>query len=202
MKKRSTLNLIASSVLLAAATVMISACSESKPQFTAIDVTGADYAKDFALTDHNGQQRSIKDFAGKVVVVFFGYTQCPDVCPTTMAELAEVKKLLGPDGGKLQGLFVTIDPERDTPEVLKNYMANFDPTFLALYTTPDKLALLAKDFKVYYKKVEGKTPTSYTMDHSAGSYIYDTQGRLRLYTRYGSGAGAMASDIKLLLGAK
>ena len=134
--------------------------------------------------------------------MFFGYTQCPDVCPTTMAELAEVKKLLGPDGGKLQGLFVTIDPERDTPEVLKNYMANFDPTFLALYTTPDKLALLAKDFKVYYKKVEGKTPTSYTMDHSAGSYIYDTQGRLRLYTRYGSGAGAMASDIKLLLGAK
>ena len=202
MKKRSTLNLIASSVLLAAATVMISACSESKPQFTAIDVTGADYAKDFALTDHNGQQRSIKDFAGKVVVVFFGYTQCPDVCPTTMAELAEVKKLLGPDGDKLQGLFVTIDPERDTPELLKAYMANFDPTFLALYTTPDKLALLAKDFKVYYKKVEGKTPTSYTMDHSAGSYIYDTQGRLRLYTRYGSGAQAMAADIKLLLGAK
>ena len=202
MKKRSTLKLIASCLLLAAATVMISACSESKPQFTAIDVTGADYAKDFALTDHNGQPRSIKDFAGKVVVIFFGYTQCPDVCPTTMAELAEVKKLLGADGGKLQGLFVTIDPERDTPVVLKNYMANFDPTFLALYTTPDKLALLAKDFKVYYKKVEGKTPTSYTMDHSAGSYIYDTQGRLRLYTRYGSGAGAMASDIKLLLGAK
>ena len=202
MKKRSTLKLIASCILLAAATVMISACSESKPQFTAIDVTGADYAKDFALTDHNGQQRSIKDFAGKVVVVFFGYTQCPDVCPTTMAELAEVKKLLGPDGGKLQGLFVTIDPERDTPEVLKNYMANFDPTFLALYTTPDKLALIAKDYKVYYKKVEGKTATSYTMDHSAGSYVYDTQGRLRLYTRYGSGAGAMASDIKLLLAAK
>ena len=202
MKKRSTLKLIASCILLAAATVMISACSESKPQFTAIDVTGADYAKDFALTDHNGQPRSIKDFAGKVVVMFFGYTQCPDVCPTTMAELAEVKKLLGPDGNKLQGLFVTIDPARDTPVVLKNYMANFDPTFLALYTTPDKLALLAKDFKVYYKKVEGKTPTSYTMDHSAGSYIYDTQGRLRLYTRYGSGAQAMAADIKLLLGAK
>ena len=199
MNKRRALKLIASSILLTAATVMISACSESKPQFTAIDVTGADYAKDFALTDHNGQPRSIKDFAGKVVVMFFGYTQCPDVCPTTMAELAEVKKLLGPDGDKLQGLFVTIDPARDTPEVLKNYMTNFDPTFLALYTTPDKLATLAKDYKVYYKKVEGKTPTSYTMDHSAGSYIYDPQGRLRLYTRYGSGAQAMAADIKLLL---
>ena len=186
-------------VLLAVAIGMTSACSDQKPQFAAIDITGADYAKDFALTDHNGQPRSLKDFAGKVVVLFFGYTQCPDVCPTSMTDLAEVKKLLGADGDKVQGLFVTIDPERDTPEVLKAYMANFDPTFLALYTTPDKLALIAKDYKIYYKKVEGKTPTSYTMDHSAGSYIYDTQGRLRLYTRYGSGAAAMASDIKLLL---
>ena len=199
MNTRSTLKLIASGILLATTALMMSACSEQKPQFVAIDVTGADYAKDFALTDHNGRPRSLKDFAGKVVVLFFGYTQCPDVCPTTMTELAEVKKLLGADGDKLQGLFVTIDPARDTPEVLKAYMANFDPTFLALYTTPEKLALLAKDYKVYYKKVEGKTPTSYTMDHSAGSYVYDTQGRLRLYTRYGSGAPAMASDIKLLL---
>ncbi len=162
-------------------------------------MTGADYAKDFALTDHNGQPRSIKDFAGKVVVMFFGYTQCPDVCPTSMVELVEVKKLLGKDGDRLQGLFVTLDPERDKPAMLKEYMANFDPTFLALYTTPDKLAAVAKDFKVYYKKVDGKTPTSYTMDHSAGSYVYDTQGKLRLYTRYGSGAPALAADIKLLL---
>jgi protein SCO1/2 len=178
----------------------LSACSDNKPQFSAIDVTGADYAKDFQLTDHNGQPRSLQDFRGKIVVLFFGYTQCPDVCPTSMTELAEVKKLLGADGEKLQGLFVTVDPARDTPDMLKAYMANFDPTFLALYAaSPEKLAALAKDFKVYYKKVEGKTPTSYTMDHSAGSYIYDTQGRLRLYTRYGSGAPAMASDIKLLL---
>jgi len=174
-------------------------CSERGAQFTAIDVTGADYAKDFALTDHNGQSRSLKDFRGKVVVMFFGYTQCPDVCPTSLSELAEVKKLLGADGGKLQGLFVTVDPQRDTPEVLKAYMGNFDPEFLALYTSPEQLAVLAKDYKVYFKKVEGKTPTSYTMDHSAGNYIYDTQGRLRLYTRYGSGAPAMAADIKLLL---
>lgn len=200
MSKRNTLKLIASGTLLAGIIGILSACSDSKPQFAAIDVTGADYAKDFQLTDHNGQPRSLQDFRGKIVVLFFGYTQCPDVCPTSMTELAEVKKLLGADGEKLQGLFVTVDPARDTPELLKAYMANFDPTFLALYTaSPEKLAALAKDYKVYYKKVEGKTPTSYTMDHSAGSYIYDTDGKLRLYTRYGSGAPAMASDIKLLL---
>lgn len=200
MSKRNTLKLIASGALLAGMIGILSACSDNKPQFTAIDVTGADYAKDFQLTDHNGQPRSLQDFRGKVVVMFFGYTQCPDVCPTSMTELVEVKKLLGADGDKLQGLFVSVDPARDTPELLKAYMANFDPTFLALYAgSPEKLAALAKDYKVYYKKVEGKTPTSYTMDHSAGSYIYDTEGRLRLYTRYGSGAPAMASDIKLLL---
>jgi protein SCO1/2 len=199
MKKRSALKLIAGYACLTVAAASMTACSEQKPTFSAIDITGADYARDFALTDHNGQPRSIKDFAGKVVVVFFGYTQCPDVCPTSMAELAEVKKLLGKDGERLQGLFVSVDPQRDTPEVLKAYMANFDPTFLALYTTPEKLEALAKDYKVYYKKVDGKTPTSYTMDHSAGSYVYDTQGKLRLFTRYGSGAPALAADIKLLL---
>jgi len=175
------------------------ACSENKPQFKAIDLTGADYARDFQLTDHNGQQRSLKDFRGKVVVLFFGYTQCPDVCPTSLAEMAEARKLLGPDGDKVQGLFVTVDPERDTPEVLKAYMANFDPGFLALRPTPEQLPALAKEFKIYYKKVEGKTPTSYTMDHSAASYVYDTQGRLRLYTRYGTGPQALASDLQLLL---
>ena len=178
---------------------MLSACSESKPQFSSVDVTGVTYAKDFELTDHNGQVRRLGDFKGKIVVMFFGFTQCPDVCPTSMTELAEVKKALGADGDKLQGLFVTVDPARDTPEVLKGYMENFDPTFLALYTTPDKLAALAKDFKVYYKRVDGQTPTSYTMDHSAGSYIYDTKGNLRLFTRYGSGAKVLAADIQQLL---
>ena len=181
------------------AVALMAGCSEQKPQFKAIDVTGADYAKDFQLTDHNGQPRTIADFKGKIVVLFFGYTQCPDVCPTSMAELAEVKKSLGKDGERLQGLFVTVDPERDTPAVLKAYMGNFDPTFLALYTTPAKLEALAKDYKVYYKKVDGKTPGSYTMDHSAGSYVYDTHGKLRLYTRYGTGAAPLAADIKLLL---
>ncbi len=199
MNKRNAIKNIAAYALLAGATGLFSACSEQKPAFAAIDVTGANYAKNFELTDHNGQVRHLTDFAGKIVVMFFGYTQCPDVCPTSMAELAEVKKALGPDGDKLQGLFVTVDPERDKPEMLKAYMANFDPTFLALTSTPEKLAELAKDYKVYYKKVDGKTPTSYTMDHSAGSYVYDTKGQLRLFTRYGSGPAALVADIKLLL---
>lgn len=199
MKKRSILKAFAGCVAAPSALLLLSACSENKPSFVSIDVTGADYAKDFSLTDHNGQIRSMKDFSGKVVVMFFGFTQCPDVCPTSMAELAEIKKLLGAQGDKLQGLFVTVDPERDTPEVLKAYMANFDPSFLALYTTPEKLVSLAKDYKVYYKKVDGKTPTSYTIDHSAGSFVYDTKGALRLYTRYGTGAKPLAQDIEVLL---
>ena len=198
VNKRQALQSLARWSLLAGSAGLL-ACSEKKLNFVSIDLTGADYALDFTMTDHNGQARSIKDFAGKVVVLFFGYTQCPDVCPTSMAELAEVKRLLGKDGERLQGLFVTVDPARDTPEVLKAYMANFDPSFLALYTTPDKLEAIAKDYKVYYKKVDGKTATSYTIDHSAGSYVYDTQGKLRLYTRYGTGAPALAADIKLLL---
>jgi protein SCO1/2 len=187
-------------LLAAFSLALLSACSqETKPVFSAIDVTGAEYARDFQLTDHNGQARSLKDFRGKVVVLFFGYTQCPDVCPTSMAELAEVKKLLGPQGDKLQGLFVTLDPERDKPEMLKAYMENFDPGFLALYTTPEQLPALTKEFKIYYKKADGPTPTSYTLDHSAGSYVFDPLGKLRLYVRYGSGVPALAADLKLLL---
>jgi protein SCO1 len=199
MNRRNLLQFLARAAAGAAAAMLVTACSENKPSFVSIDVTGADYAKDFALTDHNGQLRTLKDFSGKVVVLFFGFTQCPDVCPTSMAELAEIKKMLGANGDRLQGLFVTVDPQRDTPEVLKAYMANFDPTFLALYTSADKLIELAKDYKVYFKKVEGKTPTSYTMDHSAGSFVYDTSGKLRLYTRYGTGAKPLAQDIALLL---
>ena len=183
----------------AGAAALLSGCTEAKPQFQSVDLTGADYAKDFQLTDQNGQVRTLKDFKGKLVVLFFGYTQCPDVCPTTMAELAQARKLMGPDGEKVQGLFVTIDPERDTPELLKAYMGNFDPAFLALRPTMAQLPEVAKDFKVYYKKVDGKTPGSYTMDHSAGSYVFDGKGRIRLYNRYGSGAESLASDIRLLL---
>ena len=200
MRKRKFLQLGATVAAAPVVSGLLVACFEKKPSFVSIDVTGADYAKDFPLVDHNGKPRSIKDFAGKVVVVFFGYTQCPDVCPTTMAELAQVRKTLGTDGQRLQGIFITVDPDRDTPEVLKAYMGNFDPTFLALRpSSPEQLAALAKDYKVYYKKVEGTTATSYTMDHSAGSYVYDTKGQLRLYTRYGSGAAALTGDIRQLL---
>jgi protein SCO1/2 len=185
--------------LTALATLAATGCMQSKPQFKGVDITGADYARDFALPDADGKPRSIKDFAGKVVVVFFGYTQCPDVCPTTLAEIAQAKKLLGADGDKVQGVFITVDPERDTPQVLKAYMGNFDPGFVALRGNLDQVAIVAKDFKVYYKKAEGKTPGSYTMDHSAASYVYDTQGRLRLYERYGSGPQGLADDVKLLL---
>ena len=182
--------------------LFLTACSPDKPQFKSIDLTGADYAKDFVLPDQSGKTRSIKEFAGKVVVVFFGFTQCPDVCPTSMAELAGIKKSLGSDGDKLQAVFISVDPERDTPEILKAYMSNFDATFLALRPSLEQLPVVAKDFKIYYKKVEGKSPTSYSMDHSAGNYIYDTQGRLRLYNRYGSGAEGLLSDIRLLLKGK
>ena len=199
MNRRRILKSIAWSALVLGTAGLMAACSESKPQFKAIDVSGADYAKDFHLADLNGQPRSLQNFRGKLVVLFFGYTQCPDACPTTLTELTEVKKLLGADADKLQVLFVTVDPERDTPQVLKNYMANFDPSFIALRGTPEQLAGVAKDFKVYYKKVDGDTPTSYSMDHSAASYVYDTQGRLRLYTRYGTCPQALASDLQLLL---
>ena len=185
--------------VVSAALLLASGCTEQKPAFVSVDVTGADYAQKFALTDQFGKPRTQAEFLGKVVVVFFGFAQCPDVCPTTMAELAEVKKLLGKDGDKLQAVFITVDPERDTLPVLKAYMENFDPSFIALRGTPEELAATAKHFKIYYKKVEGKTPGSYTMDHSAGSYVLDTQGRVRLFTRYGSGAAALAQDIKLLL---
>lgn len=200
MDKRQFLRVMTGTALTAAGAGLLAGCFENKPSFVSIDVTGADYARDFALPDQNGRQRSIKDFAGKVVVVFFGFTQCPDVCPTTMAELVGVRQALGQDGERIQGIFVTVDPQRDTPEVLKAYIENFDPSFIALRpTSPEQLAAMAKDFKLYYKRVEGRTPTSYTMDHSAGSYIYDTRGQLRLYSRYGMGAKALAGDIAQLL---
>lgn len=185
--------------LLSAAALTLAACSPDKPQFKSIDITGADYARDFKLTDHHGQERTMADFKGQAVVVFFGFTQCPDICPTAMAELAQVKRDLGADGQRVQGIMVSLDPERDTPEVLKAYMSNFDPSFLALRPTLEQLPQVARDFKIFYKKNEGKTPSSYTLDHSAGSYVLDPKGRIRLYTRQGVGVPALTADLKLLL---
>jgi protein SCO1/2 len=187
---------------LTAAVWALVGCGQDKPAFRGVDITGADYAQGFELSDQNGQVRTLKDFAGKAVVVFFGFTQCPDVCPTALQEMAQAKALLGADGAKLQGIFVTVDPERDTPELLKAYVANFGPDFVALRPTAEQLPKVTKDFKIYYKKVEGKTPTSYTMDHSAGSFTFDPQGRIRLYNRHASGAEALAADVKILLSGK
>ncbi|WP_119352776.1 SCO family protein [Azohydromonas sediminis] len=173
--------------------------SGGKSSFKAIDITGADYGRELSLTDTEGRRRTLADFRGKIVVLFFGFTHCPDVCPTTMVELAEAKRQLGADGERIQGIFVTIDPERDTPELLKAYVSNFDPSFVALRGDAEETKKAAREFKVFYAKVPGKTPDSYTMDHTAGSYVIDAQGRLRLFTRYGSGVQALVDDLKLLL---
>ena len=187
---------------MASGLVSLAGCGDDKPAFRGVDITGADYAHGWELSDQNGQVRTLKDYAGKAVVVFFGYTQCPDVCPTALQEMAEAKQLLGADGARLQSIFVTVDPERDTPELLQAYMANFGADFVALRPTPEQLPKVTKDFKIYYKKVDGKTPTSYTMDHSAGSFTFDPQGRIRLYNRHASGAAALAADVKILLSGK
>ena len=202
MLQRRVFSKAALALGLAGAVWGLSGCGEDKPAFRGVDITGADYAQGWELSDQNGQVRTLKDFAGKAVVVFFGFTQCPDVCPTALQEMAQAKQLLGADGAKLQGIFITVDPERDTPELLKAYMANFGPDFVALRPTAEQLPKVTKDFKIYYKKVEGKTPTSYTMDHSAGSFTFDPQGRIRLYNRHASGAEALAADVKILLSGK
>ena len=173
--------------------------SPAQSSFKNTDVTGLDYAKDFAMTDHTGKMRTLADFKGKAVVVFFGYTQCPDVCPTTMAEMANVMQQLGPLSDKVQVLFVTVDPERDTPELLSKYVPAFDPRFLGLVGDKEATGKIAKEFRVFYQKVPGKEPGSYTMDHTAGSYVFDPQGRLRLFVRHGQGAEPIVHDLKLLL---
>jgi protein SCO1/2 len=175
-------------------------CGESKKNFASIDITGAEFGKDFAFIDGDSKPVTLAQFKGQAVVLFFGYTQCPDVCPTTMTEVAEAKRLLGEKGDKVVGLFVTLDPERDTAQVLKNYTANFGPQIIgARVTSPEQLAAVTKDFRVYFKKVDGKSPGSYTLDHTAASFVYDPQGRLRLYTRYGMGAQSLAADLAQIL---
>ena len=197
------MNRVRRSLLLAAvSSAVLAACDAPggpKAAFRGADITGADYARTLSLPDISGQPRSLADFKGKVTVVFFGYTQCPDVCPTTMAELAQVKKSLGADGDKLQGLFVTIDPERDTPQVLQSYLASFDPSFIALRGTTEQTQAAAKEFKIFYAKVPGKVEGSYTMDHTAGAFVIDRDGNPRLFERYGAGAQALLSDVKALL---
>jgi protein SCO1/2 len=181
---------------------LLAACNPqttTAPVFKGVDLTGAEYARGFKMKDFDGRVRTLDEFKGKVVVVFFGYTQCPDVCPTTMAELAAAKKALGAEGDKVQGVFITIDPERDTPELLKAYLASFDKSFIALRGDDDETRAVVKEFKVYAGKVPGKEPGSYSMDHTAASFLFDPQGRVRVFEKYGSGPQALADDIKQLL---
>ena len=171
----------------------------AKPAFNGVDITGADYGRDLALPDVDGKPRTLADFAGSVCVVFFGYTHCPDVCPTTMAELAAIKQAFGADGARLQAVFVTVDPERDTAADLKRYVTSFDPAFVALRGTPEQTLAAAKAFRVFYAKVPVKGGDGYTIDHTAGSYVFDAGGRLRLFERYGTPAEALKADLKRLL---
>jgi protein SCO1/2 len=191
-------------VAACALTFSLSACDKlpgkQAASFQNTDVTGLDYAKGFSLTDHTGKPRTLADYKGKVAIVFFGYTQCPDVCPTTMAEMAGVMQKLGPQADQVQVLFITLDPERDTPQLLASYVPAFDKRFVGLYGTPEQTAKTAKDFKVFYSKVPGKEPGSYTIDHMAGSYVFDKDGRLRLFLRHGVTADSIVHDVRQLLG--
>jgi protein SCO1/2 len=186
-------------LMLGLAALLLAACEPGGPKFAASDVTGSSFGRDFALQDAEGRERKLADFRGKAVVLFFGYTQCPDVCPTTLATLAETMKRLGPDADRVQVLFVTVDPDRDTAALLRQYVPAFDRRFLGLRGDADATARTAKEFKVIYEKVPGATPGSYTMDHSAGSYVFDPQGRLRLYVANGQGPDVFAHDLRELL---
>lgn len=185
--------------LLCVAALLSTACSEKKAAFINTDISGADYAKGFSLNDHHGQARTLADFKGQAVFVFFGFTQCPDVCPTTMAEMAAVMKDLGPLADKVQVLFITLDPERDTQDLLSQYVPAFDKRFIGLMGDKAATEKTAKEFKVFFQKNAGQTADSYTIDHTAGSYVFDPRGRIRLFVRHGQGPAPIVHDLKLLL---
>ncbi|HQZ45128.1 MAG TPA: SCO family protein [Usitatibacteraceae bacterium] len=188
---------------LALASAALAGCDKllpgSRTPFNGVDVTGSDLGPDFRLTDHNGQERTLADFRGKVVAMFFGYTHCPDVCPTTLSDFANALKALGAEGQRVQVLFVTVDPKRDTPELLKAYVPAFNPTFLGLHGDAAATAKVTRDFKIYAAERPGKTPESYTVDHSAQTLVFDTTGRLRLMLAYGTPSDKIAADLKILL---
>ena len=188
-----------SAVLLALAAALLLAACDSKVKFKGTDITGADYGRTLSLTGHDGKPRTLEDFRGKAVVMFFGYTRCPDICPTTLVDMAQAMKALGPDADRVQVLFVTVDPARDTPEVLSKYVPAFDPRFLGMYGDDDATRRTAKEFKVFFEKREGGAPGAYTVDHSAQSYVLDPKGRLRLFVRHDRLAEDLPGDIRQLL---
>jgi protein SCO1 len=179
--------------------VALAACDGAAPKFRSTDISGVDYGKSLELTDHHGKLRRLEDFRGKAVVVFFGFTHCPDVCPTTLADMAIAMKQLGPDADRVQVLMVTVDPERDTQDALAKYVPAFDARFLGLRGDLDATRRTAKEFKVYFEKRAGKTPDGYSIDHSAQSYVIDTQGRLRLFVRHDRITEDLAPDLRTLL---
>jgi protein SCO1/2 len=182
--------------------LFLSACgADKKPMgpLVGTDITGADFAKDFSLQDHHGQKRQLKDYLGKTVVMFFGYTHCPDVCPTTMADMAKAMKLLGEQANQVQVIFITLDPERDTQEVLAKYVPSFDERFVGLYGNAAQIAETAKTFKVFYQKQVEAGKSGYSIDHSAGSYVYDKTGKVRIYFKYGQKPNEIASDLKQIM---
>jgi protein SCO1/2 len=180
---------------------LLSGCerASTRPSFKAIDISGADYARRLDLPDAQGRDRTLGDFRGKLVFVFFGYTQCPDVCPTTLATLAEAMKQLGDQSSRVQGIFVTVDPERDTPEILREYVTAFDSRFIALRGTGEALDRVRKEFRLVVQKNKGASEQSYTVDHTAAAYVLDTQGRPRLYVRHDTPAADIAADLRTLL---
>ncbi len=202
MKLRKLLSLPS---LLACVLAMSLAGCDGKPvapkvAFASTDITGLGYDKGFELTDHTGQRRTLADYKGRAVVVFFGYTHCPDICPTTLAEMAQLKKQLGADGDKLQVLFVTLDPERDTQEALAGFVPAFDPSFVALRGDPAQTQKVAADFKVFVQKVKAKDSEAYTIDHTAATYAFDPQGHARLFIRNGQDPAAVLNDLRQLIG--
>jgi protein SCO1 len=184
-----------------AGTALLSACRRGGDSFRSTDLTGASYGKSLELVDHTGRPRTLEDFRGKVVVVFFGFTQCPDICPTTMLTFANARKRLGAKADDVQVLFVTLDPERDSPEVLAQYVPAFDPTFLGLRGDAEATARAAREFKVFYERVPGRQGGAYTVDHTAASYVIDRQGQLRLYVRHSQSVDDVEADLRRLLAA-
>lgn len=172
----------------------------AKPVFNNVDISNASYARDFSLRDTSGNHRTIGNWRGKLVIVFFGYTHCPDVCPATMAELARVRRDLGPDGARVQVLFVTLDPARDTPDLLARYVPGFDPTFVGLTGSDAEIAAAAGEFRVFYQKVDGSDPQSYTFDHTAGSFVFDPDGHVRLFLRAQATPEQIEADLRRLMG--
>lgn len=188
-------------LLLILTLCLLASCGDSQPSksFVGTDITGADFSKSLALTDHTGTPRTLDDFKGKVVLMFFGFTHCPDVCPTTMLDLKNTMKLLGDKADEVQVLFVTVDPERDTQEVLAKFVPSFDNRFIGLRGDAEQTAETLKNFKIYYAKVPGKSENDYSIDHSAGMYAFDKQGKVRLYLGYGQKPEDIASDVQNLL---